>query len=476
MKNIILLLLLLLFFQKVTTAQIPQLIWEKQIYFQSSVNNGINGLNIDKFGNFYIVGYDLTNPYNGFLAKFNNNFDTLWRKIDLNTSSYEPKAIYENKDKIIYTNINYGVTPDSTFLVCRSISSGNKLWQRSMNAYSTSRYGICKYGDSLIISSKLNSSQVNLLILNLNGDSVRTFNVNISVNQGSVTIDCRDNFVWLRCNTWSSGLVSRLSKINLKNNSIVWTKYPGNYSASANCFLDSNNNYYFTDSFQDTNSYTSYQVIKYDSSGNPIWFKKWDPRPGYKYNSVRGITESNNRVVSFGGVGRYTHQSGTSIAYLSIRNSINGDSIYSQFIFPSDTSYATFIKECMFGPDGFLYVILSVYKSYGNRYYYMRKYSLTATIIKRVSEYLPDSYVLCQNYPNPFNPSTNIKFNISKNSFVKLIVYDILGKEITTLVNEKLNLGSYSVDWNADEYPSGVYFYRIETDGFADTKRMLLLK
>jgi hypothetical protein len=88
----------------------------------------------------------------------------------------------------------------------------------------------------------------------------------------------------------------------------------------------------------------------------------------------------------------------------------------------------------------------------------------------------PGNYTLEQNYPNPFNPSTNIKYELPKNSFVKIVVFDMLGREVEALVNEKLSPGSYSIDWNASQYPSGVYFYRLTTEGFSETKKMILLK
>jgi len=87
-----------------------------------------------------------------------------------------------------------------------------------------------------------------------------------------------------------------------------------------------------------------------------------------------------------------------------------------------------------------------------------------------------NNYILYQNYPNPFNPVTTIKFDLPKYSFVEIIIFDILGKEIATLVNEKLSAGSYSVDWIAINYPSGVYFYKLVTDEYVDTKKMVLLK
>jgi len=98
------------------------------------------------------------------------------------------------------------------------------------------------------------------------------------------------------------------------------------------------------------------------------------------------------------------------------------------------------------------------------------------TNINSNSDEIPPDYKLNQNFPNPFNPSTVIRFELPLSGMVRLTLFDILGKELAVLVNERLNAGSFSVDWNAYNYPSGVYFYRIETNNFIDTKRMLLIK
>jgi aminopeptidase N len=96
--------------------------------------------------------------------------------------------------------------------------------------------------------------------------------------------------------------------------------------------------------------------------------------------------------------------------------------------------------------------------------------------INSASNIIPEKFAVYQNYPNPFNPTTNIKFDIPKNSFVSLKVFDVLGKEVAVLINEVRNAGSYSVDWNASVYTSGVYFYKLESKDFIETKRMLLIK
>jgi hypothetical protein len=96
--------------------------------------------------------------------------------------------------------------------------------------------------------------------------------------------------------------------------------------------------------------------------------------------------------------------------------------------------------------------------------------------IQQIGTEIPGSFALSQNYPNPFNPATIIRFSIPKNSFVSLKVYDLAGKEISNLINENLTAGIYETDFDGSGITSGVYFYRLQTDDFNDTKRMTLIK
>jgi hypothetical protein len=86
------------------------------------------------------------------------------------------------------------------------------------------------------------------------------------------------------------------------------------------------------------------------------------------------------------------------------------------------------------------------------------------------------SFALNQNYPNPFNPSTNLPFDIGQSSFVSLKVYDVLGREVSTLINEYKQAGHYEVNWYASEYPGGVYFYRLQAGSLVQVKKMTLIK
>jgi hypothetical protein len=88
----------------------------------------------------------------------------------------------------------------------------------------------------------------------------------------------------------------------------------------------------------------------------------------------------------------------------------------------------------------------------------------------------PGSFRLQQNYPNPFNPSTTISFEIGRPVFVSLKVYDVLGKEVATLVNETKREGKYNVQWEPSDMPSGIYFYRVHAGDFSDIKKMALIR
>ncbi|NOX65958.1 MAG: T9SS type A sorting domain-containing protein [Chlorobi bacterium] len=89
---------------------------------------------------------------------------------------------------------------------------------------------------------------------------------------------------------------------------------------------------------------------------------------------------------------------------------------------------------------------------------------------------LPKEFVLEQNYPNPFNPSTTIKYSIPKKSYVTLIVFDVLGREATTLIQKEQSQGNYEIEFDASHLTSGIYFYRIQAGEFVDVKKILLLK
>jgi hypothetical protein len=92
------------------------------------------------------------------------------------------------------------------------------------------------------------------------------------------------------------------------------------------------------------------------------------------------------------------------------------------------------------------------------------------------NDLIPNEFSLQQNYPNPFNPLTTIKYDIKELTMVELKVFDILGREVATLVNDEKPVGYYEIKFNASNLPSGIYFYRLKAGSYIETKKMVLMK
>ncbi|MCB0725706.1 MAG: exo-alpha-sialidase [Ignavibacteriae bacterium] len=108
--------------------------------------------------------------------------------------------------------------------------------------------------------------------------------------------------------------------------------------------------------------------------------------------------------------------------------------------------------------------------------YYKRNPTGNLVGLVNINSEIPEKFHLFQNYPNPFNPGTKIRFELPVSSNVKLVIYDVLGKEVETLIDGELSAGTYEPKWNAEKLSGGVYFYKLEAGGFVSTKKMVLIK
>lgn len=215
-------------------------------------------------------------------------------------------------------------------------------------------------------------------------------------------------------------------EIDLENNRLIVANWFDNCPIQAVSLSDSS----VTNIVQ--NSIGNFDGIARDSSGN-FYFTSWTTQKVYKYDK-------------------------------SFANS--PEVIASGFNGPSNLSYNPIDN------------ILVVPNFVGNTLTYIQ---LNTIGIKKIENIITNEYSLMQNYPNPFNPSTQIVFSIPKNnSLVKLTVYDALGREISTLVNEQLNAGTYEVDFKGESVigglSSGIYFYRLETNDYVKTMKMIMIK
>ncbi len=219
-------------------------------------------------------------------------------------------------------------------------------------------------------------------------------------------------------------------------------------------------------------TYVDYATIKYNTAGAHEWIARYNGL-GSGADVVRNIVLDRTGNVYVTGYS-FVPTGGTfdfaTVKYNGITGAQQWVKLYNGTGDSSDYGWALAVDS--------LYNIYVTGASFGNgtgRDITTIKYSQTIGI-QQISNEVPSGYRMEQNYPNPFNPATKIKFQLPIQEFTKLIIYDVLGREVSTLVNENLKPGIYEAEWNSENYGSGVYFYTLKTYNFSDTKKMIVIK
>ena len=206
---------------------------------------------------------------------------------------------------------------------------------------------------------------------------------------------------------------------------------------------------------EDSLNAESMATLKYSPDGDILWVKR------YQYGNIEpkalAVDSDNNVYILGGAAGFHIVKYDSNGNEQWVERYVNANWAVDIAVDNQNNIYATGFKV------GANFDIVTV------------KYSQSIGINK-LGTTLPVEFSLSQNYPNPFNPSTNIRFDIPKSGLTVLKVYDVLGKEVASLVNEKLSAGSYEIDWNASNFSSGVYFYQLQSGDFVKTKKMLFVK
>lgn len=113
---------------------------------------------------------------------------------------------------------------------------------------------------------------------------------------------------------------------------------------------------------------------------------------------------------------------------------------------------------------------------YSNEVFWFENKLITGINRDRVTDQGPIQFSLLQNYPNPFNPVTLISYQIPELSFVTLKIYDVLGNEVATLVEKEKSVGNYKIEFGGSDLSSGIYFYQLRSNGYSETKKMIIIK
>lgn len=231
-------------------------------------------------------------------------------------------------------------------------------------------------------------------------------------------------------------------------------------------------------------------IVSYDPNGNFRWVDHVGG--GARNERIFSLAENSDGDV-------FTTGDGHTGFFLKKLDGQNGSTLalYEMQYEPGFETELAFGYETVISPSDNMYLIGKVFQDsldvdFGSNEHFILFYpnndnyeslfiskydvSQTPTGIESYDDVIPNAFQLKQNYPNPFNPSTTIEFSIPNSEFVSIVVYNLLGEKVADLVNELLPAGLYRSQWNAENFPSGLYIYKISAGNFIETRKMLLLK
>ncbi|MDQ3019758.1 MAG: T9SS type A sorting domain-containing protein [Bacteroidota bacterium] len=455
--------------------------WQKVLYYTD--NSALDKVHQTKDEGFVAVGTSRVGGYGKIiLIKFNKYGDTIWNKyFDLNVN-----AVYRGLwlDKTFdggFIISGSGEGPGTDAYLIKTDSSGNILWYRTFG------------GLDLDQSKCVRQLPDNGFIL-----LVRTFSFNSTADILLIRTDSSGNEIWRKiygnstydeigneiqiignCGFIIAGwkqIINQPANLYLIRSDIkgdtLWTRTFNSYLVSGAYSIDiTNDNGFIIGGAADStnNNEPMAYVIKTDSLGKIDWQRRYST--GFKEYSFSIRALPNNKYAFCGmsdsSFGNYER------AILRIIDG-TGISLVEKYFRPGFNN--AFHSLELTKDNGF---ILCGYADFDATLSFIVRTDSIGSVkpvgITNSGEII-NNFTLCQNYPNPFNPTTIINYHVVVSSFISLKVFDVLGKEVATLVNQKQNAGSYSVDFDGSNLSNGIYFYKIEADNFIETKRMVLVK
>ncbi len=465
--------------------------------------------------------------------------DTLWVKKLVGPSSDRPLAITCDNNSVYVTGWTFNPTRDIITIKYNG-STGDTSWVRRYNGSNNGGdYGIAITVDNSGNVYSAGRSDVSgqgqkftILKYDASGNTpsgwpyVYIGGVSTTFDEAhAVKVDASGN-VYV---TGEGGAVPTSDYLTIKINSAGVLQWARRYNGSANSndvavglVLDNTASNVYVGGYSTlSGTGQDYAVIEYNSNGDSVGFASYNYVSSFEYMTAMTIDASNNVYVTGYSQGGATNYDYATIKYNSslqqqwvARTTDAGDD-FPNSIVVGDTN-SVYVAGTSSGTNGTDYLTIKYRangveswrarengSANGNDYcagvafvdadhvyvtgsvsannppvstvMYTVRYS-NINAIQQISTQLPQSYALSQNYPNPFNPATTVRFDIPKESFVKVAVFNELGQEVTTLVNQDVKAGQYRVTWDASGYASGIYFYKLIANNYVETKKMILVK
>ena len=436
-------------------SQTGSLLWNR-----IHLNYGLGGCYenaIDSDNNIYSAGtesYDTTFPLWSYtIIKYDPFGNEKWTsKVYIQSS--QVGQLYDIETYNNYT-IFTGGTPSMGTECMMLDSNGILLWRKTFPYGTTDNGFLNLHGSSIFLT--FSSNLVYLTKIALEGDIqwiVKYSGQNI-FPFGSLSDSNGNIYNGLYATGDSSKMI--ILKYNQANGNLLWSKvYPGGIGYKK--MLISNSNKILV-GHSALNNISRYAVSKIDLNGNLLWQAETNDNIPGGLNSI--CLDENESVFATGW---------TPTGCRTVKFSNNGLLLWSDIY---NLNAETTVGFDIAAKNGIVYV--SGYGIQDGCDAITIKYSQPLNI-QPISNEIPKQFSLSQNYPNPFNPTTNFEFSIPQTEFVNLTIYDAMGRVVETLHNGELKPGTYEAEWNASNFPSGVYFYKLSANSFIETKKMILIK
>ncbi len=463
-------------------AQAPDTMWTKTFGgVESDWGNSVRQTNdsgyiITGFTTSFGAGLD-----DVWLIKTDDSGDTLWTKTFGGSSNDRGYSVQQTTDGgyiIAGMTESYGVNFYAVWLI-KTDGSGDTLWTKILGSYADWSNSVMQTFDGgYIIAGKTSSfgnisGDVWLIKTNDSGDTLWTktyggadgeaaWSVEQTTDSGYIIIATTQSF--------GAGLIDSWLIKTDDSGDTLWTKTFGGISDDwcGSVQQTTDGGYIIcgrTESFGAGSN--DGWLIKTDDSGNTLWTKIYGGNSSDVLSSVQQTQDGGYIITGY----TESFGSGWQDGWL-IKTDESGDTLWTKSIGGSSQEFCSSVEQTQDGG----YIITGIKNTGVSADVWLIKTTPDVSDVESKSNLIPSDLSLHQNYPNPFNPSTKISWQVPVGSHQTLKIYDVLGNNVATLVDEYKPAGSYTVEWSATGLPSGIYFYQLRTDRMIETKKMILMK